>query len=268
MQLITYPLPRSSKRLIVAPIGDIQWSGDDGPTAQSQLKDHINRCLDLDAYFIGLGDYIDFLSPSNRSRLIAAGLYDTAQSVIAEKANELSQELFDRFLAPTKGRWLGMVEGHHFHEADGSTTDMKLAELLKTKFLGTSAYIKVKDVVFYAHHGIGGGKLPGAAMNTIYHLAAGLPGADVYLMGHTTKLSTSRVSRPFPVWTHPARLEHKDVWLVNTGGFCKSNIVDHKHGSIPRGDYAEQKLMTPSPLTAPIIRVEWTKTKSSIRVEI
>src|SRR6185369_14362414 len=102
------------------------------------------------------------------------------------------------------------------------------------------------DYVIYGHHGNGGGKLPGNGLNALYHLAAGLPGADVYLMGHNTKLANARLSRAYTVWEGKKMyMRHRDVHLVNCGGFSKSNVVGHRHGAIPRGDYAEQGMMTP-----------------------
>ncbi len=268
MELLSCSIPKSLKQLVIAPIGDIQWSGDKGPTAQDHLKRHIDRCLELDARFVGVGDYIDFLSPSNRRRLMSADLYDTAKSVISEKAQELNQQVFDKFLKPTVGKWLALGEGHHYSEGDGETTDEQLARMLKTEFIGTSAFINIPsaDFTLYLHHGLGGGTLPGAGLNRLYHLAAGLQGADVYLMGHNTKIATARMSRPFPVWGKTPHLEHRDIWIVNCGGFSKSNIVGHRHGSIKRGDYAEQAMFTPSPLTAPIITVDLEQ--RDIRVSI
>jgi hypothetical protein len=271
MELVTFSIPKSSKRFVLAPLGDIQYSGENGPTAQDTLKRHIDNCLTQDAFFFGMGDYIDFLSPSNRSRLMHADLYDTAQDVIAEKAMELNEQVFEKFLKPTVGRWLGMVEGHHFYQGGGRTTDELLAEQLKTKFLGTSAFVRVPnaDFTIYAHHGVGAGQLPGVGLNRLYHTAAGLEGADCYLLGHNTKVATARLSRPFPVWEKKPYLKHRDIWLVNCGGFSKSNIVGHRCGQIKRGDYAEARMLTPSPLSAPIITVDLTaKDHNRIRVSI
>ena len=254
--------------VVVAPLGDIQWSGSRGPSAADHVRRHIDQALKLDAWFIGMGDYIDFLSPSNRQRLTSAGLYDTADAVIDAKAHELVEEVFETMLKPTVGRWLGLLEGHHFFEFQGSTSDMELAVMLECPFLGTSAYVKLtpSGVVIYAHHGQGGGILPASGLNKLYHHSAGLHGADVYLMGHNTKLGVTRLSRPTPNWDKDTPdLTHTDVLLVNTGGFSKSNIVGHKIGRIPRGDYAEKGMMTPSPLSAPFIRIN---SKTAIRVEV
>jgi hypothetical protein len=272
MELTTFSIPKSD-RFVLAPLGDIQYNGPNGSTAEDHLKRHIDRTLEMGAYYCGLGDYGDFLSPSNRQRLINAGLYDTAQDAIAEKAYALVEEIYEKFLKPTTGRWIGMVEGHHFFQSEGRTTDELLAEKLKTKFLGTSAFIKIPraDLTVYLHHGNGGGKLPGATLNRAYHVAAGLQGADIYVFGHDTKLGVARLSRPFPVWGKKQadhRLEHRDIWLVSSGSFSKSNIVGHKVGAVTRGDYAEAANMTPSPLSAPIITVDLTTNHDRIRVSI
>lgn len=256
-------------KVVVAPLGDIQWSGKSGPTAMDIVKRHIDRCLAKNAWFIGLGDYIDFLSPSNRARLAAAQLYDTAQDVIDEKAHELVEEVYENVLKPTKGRWLGLLEGHHLFEGQGSTSDQWLAEMLDAAFLGTSCYIRLlpSGVVLWAHHGQGNSVLPTGPLNKLYHVSHGLSGADLYLIGHTTKMSVARLSRPRPDWDKHD-LTHSDIYLVNCGGFSKSSIVGHRHGRIVRGDYAEIKMLTPSPLAAPIIYIDGASKMERIRVEV
>jgi hypothetical protein len=254
----------------VAPLGDLQYAGRQGPTARDALKRHIAEALDREAWFLGMGDYIDFLSPSNRQRLRAAALYDTADEVIAAQAKALVAELYEDFLQPTTGRWLGLLEGHHFFEVRGETSDGWLADLLKAPLLGTSAFLKLDPagVVLWAHHGVGNSVLPSGPLNKLYHTSHGWVGADVYLIGHTTKLSAARLSRPMPRWER-RDLTHGDILLVNTGGFAKSSVVGHRYGGLPRGDYAEQKMLTPAPLTAPFVLIDGRRTDSwRVRVEV
>lgn len=257
------------QKVVIAPLGDLQWSGRGGPSAVNHVKRHIERAMKLDAWFVGVGDYIDFLSPSNRARLTAAGFYDTARKVIRDKAYALTLDVYEDILKPTKGRWLGMVEGHHFFEEAGETSDQWLAEMLGTTFLGTSAYIRVQpsNVVLWVHHGTGNSVLPTGPLNKLYHVSHGFAGADIYLIGHTTKLSVARLSRPRPAW-EKNDLTHSDIFLVNCGGFSKSNIVGHRHGDIPRGDYAEQAMLTPSPLAAPLIFVDGQSKYDRIHVQV
>lgn len=262
-----------AKQIVIAPLGDIQWSGDHGSTARDHLRRHIDRALAHDAWFLGMGDYTDFASPSNRARLAAANVYDTAQEVLEDAAANLVDEVYERFLKPTTGRWIGLLEGHHFYEFGGRTSDMMLAEKLKTKHLGTSCFVHIEpaDVTLWAHHGMGGGVLPTASLNKLYHTSAGLHGADAYLIGHSTKEGAVRLSRPFPRWDRDEPdLSHRDVVLVNTGGFSRSNVPRSRRGGIPRGDYAEQGMMTPSPLTAPLVKIYpgEKRQEDKVRVEV
>lgn len=272
MELVTVDTG-NSKQIVIAPLGDVQWAGENGSTAQDHLHRHIDRCLEAGAWFIGMGDYTDFASPSNRARLAAANVYDTAQEVIEDASNNLVDELYEKFLKPTVGRWIGLLEGHHFYEFSGRTSDMLLAEKLKTRPLGSSCYAHLRPcgLTIWAHHGQGGGMMPSAPLNKLYHASAGLQGADVYLMGHTTKLSAVRLSRPQPRWTKASPdLTHRDIVLVNTGGFSRSNVPRSRRGNIPRGDYAEQGMLTPSPLSAPLVKIYpgEKRLEDRVRVEI
>ena len=130
-------------------IGDIQWAGDAKAVALTQLKQTIADALEAEkqghlVYFLGMGDYIDFLSPSNRARLTSAHLYDTALDVVEQKAMDLVHEIYQMALHATKGKWLGLVEGHHHYDLrSGDTTDMRLCEMLGAEFFGTSGVIRL-----------------------------------------------------------------------------------------------------------------------------
>jgi hypothetical protein len=286
MEMIKYKIPGGPyNQVCIAPLGDIQWAGKNGHTALGHLRKYIEDALQYKAHFIGMGDYIDFMSPSNRSRIKSANLYDTAEEVIDNVGIALAEEIYQEALLPTKGRWIGLLEGHHFLGLkDGTTTDTLLAKRLDTVSLGTSALIRVEFLanpcgekkkpflassILWAHHGQGGGMLPGGPLNKLYHVSAGWEQIDIFMMGHTTKMPVSRHSRPFPDWK-TMKLEHRDMLLVNTGGFCKSSIVGSRSGPIPRGDYAEQGMMCPSPLSAPLIflRPNEETTRASVGVLI
>ena len=269
MELVTYTIARKHgdhRPIYLAPLGDIQWAGRRGATALDALKRHIDRCLELDARFIGLGDYIDFLSPSNRQRLRSAALYDTAEDVIDSKAMDLVQELWEVALKPTKGKWICLAEGHHFAQLkDGTTTDQRLCEMLGARFVGTSALVRLQfqlqntrsNIVLWMHHGTGGGAKACTPLNKLENLAPYWGGVDVFLMGHTTKMPVVPINRVEARWHGRAApdLVHRKIYFVNTGGFCKAYQVGSRQGRVPRGDYAEQGMMNPSVIGAPIIRI-------------
>lgn len=269
MELLTYQIvcKQSDKRpVVIAPLGDIQWAGVRGPTAKDILREYIDRTMSMNALYIGMGDYIDFMSPSNRQRYKAAALYDTAEDVIDDKATELVHELYEGYLKPTKGRWIGMLHGHHYTTLKtGETSDQRLCQLLNTRFLGTSAFVRIMfrmqgarlPVTIWAHHGCGGGITAGAPLNKLQQAALGFD-ADIYIMGHTTKSPAAPIERIKPRWYGKASpdLIHKRLLLVNSGGFSKGYAKGSKQGNVPMGNYVEQGLMTPASLGAPIIRIE------------
>src|SRR6266705_2383914 len=135
MILKKFPLPW--KPTLVYFIGDIQWAGRKNDVALESLNATIEDALSKEAEgytvrFIGMGDYTDFASPSNRARIAQADLYDNAIATIEDKAIALVHEIYALALKPTTGKWLGLVEGHHlFNLRTGKTTDMELCELLK-----------------------------------------------------------------------------------------------------------------------------------------
>lgn len=269
MELVTFEVPykQSDKHpIVIAPLGDIQWAGTRGPTAKDTLREYLDRTRELDAYYLGMGDYTDFLSPSNRQRLRAAALYDTAEDVIDDKALDLALELYQDFLKPTKGRWLGMLHGHHYATLrTGETTDQRLCGLLNTRFLGTSAFIRLQfqqhnalqNVIIWAHHGCGGGTTAGAPLNKLQHAALGFD-ADIYVMGHTTKQPAVPLNRIKPRWNGKGSpdLVHRKVLLVNSGGFSKGYVEGAKQGRVPMGGYVEQRMLNPASLGAPVIRIQ------------
>lgn len=94
---------------------------------------------------------------------------------------------------------------------------------------------------------------------------------QVFITGNT-KEASARLSRPYPVWgdrDSEHYLSHNDIHIINCGGFSKSNIVGHcVLCGRPRGDYAEQRMLTPSPLTGPIITVNKNLTYGRVRVAV
>lgn len=257
-------MPRN-KPLVVAPLGDLQWNGDPDELAYDHLERHIAEAMSLDAWFVGMGDYIDFTSPSNREAINAAKTYDGAKSGIEKLANDLNHDLYDRLLKPTKGRWLGMAEGHHFWQfRAGDTTDMRLCEMLKTDHLGTQFLYGLHfrltggiggDVWIHGQHGQGSGT-EGALLNRLKTLAGDWEHVDIHLMGHWTKKLHGAIPKLRPVvYGGKIHLRSRDVHLVGTGGWTKGLILGRKEGRVPRGSYVEKASMRPVSLGAPFIKI-------------
>jgi len=262
---------RQGQEILILPIGDIQYAGEGSSTAISTLKADIQWGVSKGAYFVGMGDYGDFASPSNRQRLASAALYDTANSVIEYSAASLAKELYNRILKPSTGRWLGLLEGHHFFQyGSGITTDMELCDMLKTQHLGSCAYIRLSfhdaksggdrgrwgNITLWVHHGAGSGQRAGSPLNKLDQLPIYWD-ADIYLMGHQTKRPVSPIQRVEPVYrgTSNPFLKHRTIYIAGTGGYSKAYVAGNRHGRIPRGDYVEQKMLNPASLGGIKIRI-------------
>lgn len=267
MELKSYSIAPEIKELTLMPVGDIQYTGTRGDTADmDRLVRHIQWGVEKGAWFLGMGDYIDFASPSNRQRLRSAALYDTAEDVIEETAKRMVDELYDKALKGSEGRWLGLLEGHHYTQLrDGTTTDQYLCNLLRTQFLGTCSYIRLVfeggktrrgNVTIWCHHGTGSGRI-GAPLNKLEVLPTYWD-ADIYLMGHQSKKVAAPLDRIEPVWNGRGEphLVHRTIVIAGTGGFSKAYLHNSTQGSTPRGGYVEKAMLSPVALGGVVVTIK------------
>jgi hypothetical protein len=252
-------------KTLIIPIGDIQLQQNRELVDVERLKRVIEYGVDHDAYYIGMGDFIDMESPSNRKALQLSGVYDSVIDALDSKAEELEDELKE-ILKPTIGKWFGLLQGHHYHvHQDGSTSDMRFANYLKTKFLGDSAFINLPfknpgkntyspSVTIFATHGNRGGKLLSTPLNQLEHITKGFI-ADIYLVGHHHKALAgkgSRIKAIFPNHTQgvEGRIIDNEFILASTGAFLKGYLQGSQKDGRAGGSYAEKGMMNPLSLGA------------------
>lgn len=250
----------------IAPIGDIQYTGR-GFTKTFQRYMQDIRTAQSDQWPIigvGLGDYIDFASPSNRQRLKNADLYDSAMEVIDDAAERITNEVYEE-LSKTPMQWAGLVTGHHMYDfRDGTTSDTRLCEMLGTKHLGDSAFVRIQlqrhntrySYMIWVHHGAGNGASKSYGVRKLETRVQPYFEADLYLMGHTTGRGAIPIHRVYPCFHGDSfKLKHKERWMVNTGGFAESYPVGNKREGVAQGCYAEKGMMAPAVMGAPLIHV-------------
>jgi hypothetical protein len=252
-QLTKKPLPW--KDTLIIPIGDIQLQSKRENVDMDRLKKVIDFGVEHDAFYVGMGDFIDMESPSNRAFLRGATLYDSAVDALDASAEELEDELKEVF-KPTIGRWLGLLEGHHFHHhQDGTTTDVRFAQYLKAPFLGTCGYIGLtfkspgkhvnNQISIWAHHGRGGGKLMSSSLNQLESAVRGFD-ADIYLIGHHHKSNAAKPARIYPSFgTKHSTLRQRELILATTGSFLKGYLEGSQQGGRAGGLYPERGMMNP-----------------------
>lgn len=257
-------LPDRQETLLI-PLGDIQLD----PRRRGQpRRAHIGRLRQVvewgtehGAYFIGMGDYVDAMSPSNRDSVKAAKMYDSVRDALEEQAEETQEELHE-LLAPTVGRWLGLVSGHHFWPyEDGSTTDTRLAEYLGCPYLGDTGYVYCRMEPLYQHHraptfkvwawhGQGGGATIASPMNKLEKKIADFE-ADVYLMGHYHRALAVKKPRLDIIGGDRGstpEVVHRDRMLVVTGSFMRGYLQGSLAEGRAGGSYVEKAGLPPASL--------------------
>jgi len=210
--------------------------------------------------FIGLGDYTDSLRPSIRRKLLISGLDEDEHFVTAiHKEVQKHIDEFCKLVEGTEGLWIGMLEGHHFFDfGDGRTSDTVIADRLGATFLGDCTRVHLTferpipngkpssaDFQIWAHHGEGGGALPGAPLNKLNPIKGAFE-ADAFLMAHQHKSVTAKVPYCYDRRVKDGYvMEHKDISLTCTGGWLQGYGQNSRSGGRAGGYYPEQKMLTP-----------------------
>lgn len=189
-------------------------------------------------YFLGMGDYDDLASASERMNLNKKQFHDstikTLENLYEKNVDRLVNEL--RFM---KGKLIGLIEGNHYAEfSSGITSTQLMAQKLKVKYLGVSSFIrlrfvhssrnKTKTLDLFVHHGKGAGKRMGSSLNTVEDMIR-VADADIYLMGHDHKKSCGYLTKLTLSSTSTRgelRLHNKKVMMGRTGSFLKGYVPE------------------------------------------
>lgn len=259
-----------NQSMIIMPIGDIHFGSDDFPT--EHLINNIKWALDRGCTFLGMGEYLDFAAGSQRQHMgvLRESTRKTIDDMILEKANQL----FD-ILAPTRGKWIGMLEGdHRWDFTGGNSVDQYICQLLECPFLGTSAMVRIAagvkghpeaDTILYAHHGIGSSRTAGGHLIQVENLLK-IFDFDIGLMGHSHGKVGTVVDRQ--AVTPDGIHYHRSKILARTGACLKAYA---SHGPLPlsepainsRGSYVEQRAYQPSALGGIIIGIGYEQIHKS-----
>ena len=195
------------------------------------------------AYFIGMGDYDDLASWSERKALMNTCLHETTQQtlddIFVSRVNKLCEEI--GFM---KGKLIGLVEGnHHGILQSGMTTTQMMCDKLKCKYLGVSAFIRLSFemrgsvrscIDMWVHHGKGASRMVGGSLNTVEQMAQ-ISNAQICLMGHDHKKSVGFLTSLYLTdGGGNINLHHRKTLLGRTGSFLKG-YVDNCPSYVARG---------------------------------
>ena len=260
---------------LLMPVGDVQLGAE--ACDEDRFKRHMEWGMNHNARFLGMGDYVDVASPSNRAKLRSIELYDSVEDAL-EEAGQKAVERFLKLVKGTEGRWLGMLEGHHYMELrDGTTSDTRIAGALGAPFLGSCAFVrlafkgnirKVVSATIWCHHGQGGGQKVSSPLNRLENLMAYFD-ADIYLMGHQHKKVSAPIDQIYMTRNHPAHLSHRTKIIACTGSFLRGYMEGSKQGAgRAGGTYVEKKMLTPVALGGLVIRLRPVHSGRNDRLDV
>lgn len=183
------------------------------------------------ALFLGMGDYQDCASTSERTIISDERLHESTKEILNGHAKGVVKTLSNE-LSFMRGKLLGLIGGnHYFAFNNGETSDHALCHALSTKFLGVCALIRLtfrcgtKSVSFdiAAHHGRGGGSTAGGSFNSVEKMGHFFE-ADAFLMGHNHGRGVLPAAPKLRLTRGRGGLSLKDrtPLLVRTGSFLKS----------------------------------------------
>ena len=185
------------------------------------------------AYYLGMGDYDDLASTSERAILNNKNLHDSTIRTLDEHYKEHTDS-FHKEIEFMGDRLIGLLEGNHYQDLQsGMTTTQYLADKMGCKYLGVSSFIRLvlkhkkrntsQKLDIWAHHGKGASKLVGGSLNRVEQMLTSA-NADIYLMGHDHKKSAGYVNTLELKQSNRSslKLSSRKKLLARTGSFLKS----------------------------------------------
>ena len=227
---------QEGKPWLLIPFGDVHRSA---PLCHvEKWYDFLEWCkLKLTEYkgrvlFLGMGDYDDLASASERRILGSGDLHEstakTLDQLYKDNVNRLSKEL--SFM---RGHLIGCIEGNHYATlTSGITSTQLMCEKLQCPYLGVSAFVRLTfkraaqqhsrySVDIWAHHGKGASRLVGGSLNRVQQMAEAAE-ADIYLMGHDHRKSVGMTSKLYlSDGGGEMRLSYRKHIYGRTGSFLK-----------------------------------------------
>jgi hypothetical protein len=253
------------------PIGDIHFGAKE--FAEHHFKKNIQWGLDRGAWFLGMGDMTEMLASSQGK------VFREFRETVKKEFSELYLKKVDdlvEILAPTKGRWLGMLTGNHtWTFEDGTNIEQLLCKKLGCDYFGSMGMIRVQpkkkehteaSVTVLFHHGLTAPRTSGGNLNMLEQLLRGFE-ADIYLMGH----SHTKVSATFDrlYMSQSGEIYHRTKLIARTGSWFKTYDAQGPLDlNIPAfesmGSYGELKAYTPSSLGGMAIGIGFEEMESGL----
>jgi len=190
------------------------------------------------SYFLGMGDYDDLASASERILLGNPHLHNDTKDTI-QGLYEINTKRFHKEIEFMGDRLIGLIEGNHYGVFEsGITTTQYLSQMMNTKYLGVSSFIRLRfhkkkhpmqyaSLDIWAHHGRGAATMVGGSLNRVEKMLNAAD-ADIYLMGHDHKKSCGYVPTLQLTGGKNLKLRNKKKLIARTGSFLMAYVPEKK----------------------------------------
>lgn len=213
---------------------------------------HINYIKDnSNVYWLSTGDLLNVALKTSLSDVYTSNsLQDEYDNIIKE-------------LKPISNKCLGITTSNHtnrFDKAVGLSLDTLVCNSLNIPFLGDFGILNVicGKVAYYiaCHHGCGGGSTMGSKSNNLYKLSDVIPGADIYMEGHTHTYSSFITEAPY------IDRKRNKITYLNSYFVCTGHYLNWE------GSYAQKYKLRPAPQGCSMITLKANKTGNQINKKV
>lgn len=241
---------KSGQTFHLIPFGDVHR---DSPAfADDKWNEFLEYAKSVpNALFLGMGDYLDSYSTSERRIVYNPDLHESTREREERETMERIEALAGE-LEFMKGRVVGILGGNHYPVfSDGTTGDQVLAKILKAEYLGVCAAIRIHffggkscnpSLDLFAHHGKGGGVTACGKFNAVERLDK-VCEADIFLMGDNHARGAIPLGDKLRLENNSGglRIRARQAFIGRTGSFLR--------GYVPgRASYVVDGAMSPANL--------------------
>lgn len=204
--------------------------------------------------FLGMGDYLDMFSGSERRAIRNDDLHeqsiDTLEKFYYERLDQFAEEI--GFMAP---HLVGLLEGnHHMKFQDGTTSTQYLCRKLKCKYLGNQCFVRLSFqrttingtavyLTLFASHGLSSmARTVSGGFNAVEKMEL-VAEADIFLMGHNHQRGAIPFSKVHLLDLPGGLLKvvERRGYFVRTGSFMRSYVPGER-------SYTANRLLRPADL--------------------
>lgn len=211
-------------------------------------------------FFIGVGDYQDFMASSERKKIKNSDIHETTVERL-DRIVKQDSELFLKDISYMKDHTIGLSEGNHtWIYQDGVSSTEYLCKNLNTTYLRWLFVVclrihihksRILTVKICGCHGKYSGKRAGATINGVEDLIKVISDCDIYVMGHDHHRGVipiaSLETKLCP--DNKLKLREKYSYLCRSGSF-KKGIIEGK------SSYECKSLLSPSVLGGLFVKIQ------------